>query len=68
MCTVKFSIELNTLEFDDKDPTTNSICEKSEPIFKFDDALVRHQPVYVRFLDDSPVHHPPGKVLRGTLI
>ena len=24
-----------------------------------------HLPIYVRFLDDSPVRHPPGKVLIG---
>ena len=35
-------------------------------IFKVDDLLVSHQPVYVSFLDDLPVNHPPSKVLMTT--
>ena len=49
MSTIKFSIELNTFQKDDKDLPTNA-CEKSEHIFKRDDASV------------SP---PPGKVLHS---
>ena len=30
MCTIKFSIKLNTFQIDDKDLTTNNICKKSE--------------------------------------
>ena len=40
MCAIKFSIELNTFQIDDKDLDTNNICEKSEQIFKMEDALV----------------------------
>ena len=47
---------------DDKDLTTN-ICEKSEQIFKMDDASVHHLPIYVGFLGDSVVLYPPIKVL-----
>ena len=64
MCTIKFPIELNTFQAADKDLNTNNICEKSEPIFKMDDVLVSHPPVYISFLDDSLVRHLPGKVLR----
>ena len=61
MCTIRFLVELNTCKID-----VFNICEKSEPVFKMDDASVRHPPVYVDFLDDSPVRHPPSKVLRWT--
>ena len=44
MCTIKFSIELNTYNIDDKDLNTNNICEKSETILKMDDTLVCHLP------------------------
>ena len=44
MRTIKFSIELNTFQFDDKDLNTNNVCGKSEFIFKTDDALVSHPP------------------------
>ena len=63
MCTTKISILLNTFQIDDKDLTTNNICEKSAQIFKMDDASVCHPPVYVSFWDDSLVCHPPGKAL-----
>ena len=66
MCTIKFSIELNIFQIDDKDITTNNICEKCAQILKMNDASVRHLPLYVSFLDDSIVHHLPGKVL-GTV-
>ena len=45
------------------DLTTNNICEKGAQIFKMGDALVCHQPIYLSFLDDSPVCLLPGKVL-----
>ena len=45
MCIIKFSIELNTLQIDDKELNTNNIREKSEQIFKMDDASMRHQPI-----------------------
>ena len=57
MCTIKFSIELNTFWIDDKDLTNNSICEKSVQI------SMSHQCSYASFLDDSVVRHLPGKVL-----
>ena len=62
--TVKFSIKLNTFQIEDL--TTNNICEKSEQRFKIDNALVRDasSALLHKSLDDSPVHHPPGKVLR----
>ena len=60
MCTIKFSIVLNTFHTDDKNLNANNICEKSEQIFILDDALVS-QPAYVSFLDDSPLRHSPGK-------
>ena len=65
MCTIKFSIELNTFQTDDKYRYyyTNNICEKSVQIFKMDDSSVSHQPVYVSYLDDSLMRHLPGKVL-----
>ena len=59
MCTIKFSIELNTFPIDDRDLTSNNICEKNALILKMDDASI----VYTSFLDDSPVYHPPDKVL-----
>ena len=65
MCTIKFSEDLNTFGIDDKDLNTNNIRAKSEQIFKMDDSLVSHPPIYVRFLDDSPVRHPLSKVLTG---
>ena len=49
MCTIKFSIKLDTFQIDDKDLTTNNIYEKNKQIFKVDDASVRHPPVYIRF-------------------
>ena len=64
MCAVKFSIELYTFQIDDKDLNTNNNSEKSELIFEIDDASVSHPPVYETFLDDSPVRHPIGKVLK----
>ena len=63
MCTIKFSIWLDTFQIDDKDLTTNNICEKSAQTVKMDDASVHHPPVYVSFFEDSPVRHPSGKVL-----
>ena len=63
MYTIKFSIELNTFQIDDKDLNTNTICEKRKFIFKMDDTSVSHPPVYVGFLDDSTVHHLPGKMI-----
>ena len=63
MCKIKFSIELNIFQIDDKDITTNNICERSAQIFKMDATPACHPPVYVSFLDDSQVRHPPGKVL-----
>ena len=62
MCTDKFFIELNAFQIDDKDLTTDNICEKCMQIFKMYDSLVGHQSVYVSFLDDSPVSHLPGSV------
>ena len=64
MCTIIFAIESNTCKIDDKDLNTNDFCEKSEPIFKMDDALVRNRPVYASFLDNSPMRQTPIKVLR----
>ena len=49
MYKIKFSIELSTDKIDEKDLNTNDICEKSEPIFKMEDALVSHPTVYVSF-------------------
>ena len=66
MCTIKFSIELNTFQTDNKDPNTN-ICEKIEQIFKMDNASMHHPPIYKSFLDDSPVCHLPSKVLRVSM-
>ena len=63
MCTIKFFIELNTFQIDDKDLTTSNICEKSAQIFKMGDASVSHPPVYASFCDDLLVSHPPGEVL-----
>ena len=63
MCTIDFSINLNTFHIDDKDLTTNNICEKSVQIFKMDDSSVSPQSVYVSFLDDLLVRHPPSRVL-----
>ena len=62
MCTVN-SIELNTFQIDNRDLTTDNICEKNAQSFIMDDSLVRHPSFYVSFLDDSPVCHPPSKVL-----
>ena len=42
-------MELNTFQIDDKNLTTNNVCEKSTRIFKMDDALVSHPSVYVSF-------------------
>ena len=53
--TIKFSLELKTFQINDRDLNTNNVCEKSEQNFKMDDASVSHQPVYVSFLDDSPM-------------
>ena len=50
MCTIRFSIELNTFQIDDDDLTTGNICEKSAHISKMDDASVSHPPVYSSFL------------------
>ena len=47
MCTVKFSIELDIFLNDGKDLNTKNIYEKSEQIFK---------------MEDASVSHPPGKV------
>ena len=46
------------------------ISEKSAHIFKMDDTLVRHLPVYISFLDDSPgcQTHPLGNVVTVTLV
>ena len=66
MCTKKLFIELNTFHIDDKDLNTNNMSGKSEHIFKKDDTLVHHQPIYVSFLDDSPVCHLPIIVLTST--
>ena len=63
MCTIKFSIELDMFQIDDKDITTNNIFEKSATFFKMDDALVHYPPIYASFLDVSLVSHLPGKVL-----
>ena len=64
MTTNKFSVELNTFPIDEKDlTTTTTICGKSAQMFKLNDPLVSHPPVKVSVLDDSPAHHPPGKVL-----
>ena len=63
MCSVNFSIELRTFQLNDKDLSTNNICEKSVPIFKMYDVSVCRQPIYVSFWDDSLVSHPPDKVL-----
>ena len=63
MYTIKFSIELNAFQIYFKDLNTNNICEKTEKIFKMDDASVSHPPVTISFLDDSPVCHLPSKVL-----
>ena len=57
MCKIKFSIELNTFQIDDKDLATTNICEKNVQIFIMDDSLLSHQPIYSRFLDYSLVHH-----------
>ena len=62
MCTIKFSIQLNVFQIDDKDITTNNVCEKSVQIISMNDAWVCHPPVYVSFMDDSRVCHAPGKV------
>ena len=40
--------------------------KKSAQIYKIDDALVRHPPIYISFLDDWLVRHLPGKVLRNS--
>ena len=61
MCTIKFSIELNTFQINTE---LLVISVKSAQIFKMDDTYVRHQPVYLSFLDDSPMRHPLGKVLK----
>ena len=63
MCTIKFSIELSIFQIDDKDITINNTCKKSAKFFKMDDASVCRPPIYVSFLDDSPVRHLPGRVL-----
>ena len=49
MCLIKFSIELNIFQIDDKDLTTDIICEKWTN-FKMDDASVSHLPIYEGFL------------------
>ena len=49
MCTIKFSMEFNTFQIDDRDLTTNNICEKSAQILKMDDSSVSHQPVSASF-------------------
>ena len=41
---------LNAFQIDDKNVTTNNICEKCVQIFKMDDSSVSHQPVYKIFL------------------
>ena len=46
---IKFSIELNTFQIDDKDVTTNNICEKMRK--------------FLKWMDDASVHHRPGKML-----
>ena len=63
MHTIKFSIEVNIFHINDKDLTTNNICEKSEQLFRKDDASVCHSPIYASVLDDSPVRQLPSKVL-----
>ena len=55
MCTIKFSIELNTFQWDDEDLPTNNICEKSAQIFKINDASVCHPPDQVLHS-----HYTPG--------
>ena len=35
---------------------------ESEQILKIDDVSVSLPSVYVRFVDDSPIHHPPSIV------
>ena len=59
MCTIKFYIELNAFQIDDKDLPNNNICEKCVQILKMDDASVCHPPVSAGFLDDASVCHPP---------
>ena len=59
MCTVKFSIELNTLQIDKKGLNTNNICEKSEQILKMDGSSVNHPPFYTSFFLDNALR--PGK-------
>ena len=49
MNTIRFPIQLNTFQIDDKDLTTNNTCEKRAQIFK---------------MDESPVRHRPGKLLK----
>ena len=68
MCTVKWSIQSNTFQIDDTDLITDDICEKCVQIFKMGDSSVSHEPIYASFLDDSPVSHPLGKVLKSTKI
>ena len=63
MCTIKFYLELNTFQIDDKDQTNKSISEKCVQIFKMDDSSVSHRSDHVSILDDSLVRHLPGKVL-----
>ena len=62
MCTINFSLELNTLQINGRDLTIGNICEKIVQIFEIHDSLVRHQPVFISVLDDTLVRHPPGKV------
>ena len=43
--------------------TKTELLIVSVKIFKMDDESVCHSSIYASFLDDSPVRHPPGKVL-----
>ena len=40
MCTIKFSIELNTFQIDDEDITTNDICEKKKSANLYNGCLI----------------------------
>ena len=55
MCTIKFSIELNTFQMDDNDQPTNNICEKSAQLYKIDDISVGYTPGKV-----LNSHYTPG--------
>ena len=43
-----YRVKYGALQIDDKNLKTNNICEKSEQIFKMDDALVCHLPGSVK--------------------